>query len=128
MFNRITLDRVLVETGSVDSEGYLAYLNGRLIGVLIQLDPELHSELRVGRHWHLEAGFGPVANATRPRPFPTLDEAKAWLAGCVGAHALPAGCPGAAPAAGRLGAADLRRPTGGWTTGGGVTAVGHGRT
>ncbi|WP_204165429.1 hypothetical protein [Methylobacterium sp. 17Sr1-1] len=82
----ITLDHVLVDTGSVDNEGYLAYLDGRLIAVLIQLDPELHGDLRVGRHWYLEAGFGPIANATRPLPFPTLDDAKAWLAGCVGVH------------------------------------------
>ncbi|SFU53067.1 hypothetical protein SAMN02799631_01026 [Methylobacterium sp. 174MFSha1.1] len=86
MSTYITLDHVLVDTGSVDSEGYLAYSGGRLIAVLTQLDPELHGDLRVGRHWYLEAGFGPVAKATRPLPFPTLDEAKTWLAACVGVH------------------------------------------
>ncbi len=84
MTAHITFDPVRIETGSADSEGRLAYRDGRLIGVLTRLDPELHEELGVGRHWYLEAGFGPVASANRPLPFPTLDEAKAWLAGCVG--------------------------------------------
>ncbi|TGD96399.1 hypothetical protein [Methylobacterium nonmethylotrophicum] len=79
MSARITLDPVRVDTGSADTEGRLAYRDGRLIGVLTQLDPELHGELGVGRHWYLEAGFGYVAGGPRPPIFPTLDQARAWL-------------------------------------------------
>ncbi|WP_053080188.1 hypothetical protein [Methylobacterium variabile] len=81
MSTRITLDHVLVDTGSADCEGCLAYRDGRLIGVLTQLDPDLHGDLGVGRHWFLEAGFGPVAAEPRPPTFLTLDEACAWLDG-----------------------------------------------
>lgn len=77
----ITLDPVRIDTGSSDSEARLAFRNGRLIGVLTLLDPELHDELGVGRHWFLEAGFGRVAGEPRPPTFPDLDDACAWLAG-----------------------------------------------
>lgn len=75
----ITLAPILVETGSTDSEGRLAYRDGRLVGVLIQLDPDLHGELGVGLHWFLEAGFGRAADEPRPPTFPTLDAARLWL-------------------------------------------------
>lgn len=75
----ITLDPILVDTGSIDSEGRLAYRDGRLIGVLTLLDAELHGELGVGLHWFLEAGFGRVADDPRPPTFPTLDAARRWL-------------------------------------------------
>ncbi|MCF4126480.1 hypothetical protein [Methylobacterium sp. SyP6R] len=75
----IILDPVRVDTGSADRDGLLAYRNGALIGVLTHLDPDLHEEEGVGRHWFLEAGFGRVAEAPRPRPFRSLDEARSWL-------------------------------------------------
>ncbi|BCM86012.1 hypothetical protein mvi_44730 [Methylobacterium indicum] len=80
MASRITLDPVRIDTGSTDSEGRLAYRDGHLIGVLTLLDPDLHEELGVGRHWFLEAGFGRIADEPRPPAFPTLDAARAWLA------------------------------------------------
>ncbi|GJD63134.1 hypothetical protein [Methylobacterium frigidaeris] len=97
MSARITLDHVLVDTGSADSEGRLAYLDGRLIGVLTRLDPDLHRELSFGRHWYLEAGFGRIASEPRPPVFPSLDAARAWLdgrtagstPGCAAAGHLP---------------------------------------
>ncbi|WP_208642212.1 hypothetical protein [Methylobacterium terrae] len=75
----ITLTPVVIDTGSIDSEGRLAFRDGRLIGVLTLLDPDLYDELGVGRHWFLEAGFGRVAGEPRPPTFPTLDAARAWL-------------------------------------------------
>jgi hypothetical protein len=89
MSAHITLDPVLVDTGSADSEGCLAYRDGRLIGVLTRLDPDLHGDLGVGRHWFLEAGFGRVAGEPRPPTFPTLDAACAWLDGRTAEARLP---------------------------------------
>ena len=39
MSTTITLDPVVIDTGSIDSEGRLAYRDGRLIGVLTLLAP-----------------------------------------------------------------------------------------
>jgi hypothetical protein len=103
MSNRITLDHVLVDTGSVDSNGYLAYLDGCLIGVLIQLEPELHGEMGLGRHWYLEAGFGRVAGEPRPPVFPDLDAACIWLDGRTAGVTPRSAEAGQAPSDGRRG-------------------------
>ncbi|TNC13453.1 hypothetical protein FF100_11680 [Methylobacterium terricola] len=75
----ITLEPVRIGIGNADSEGRLAYRGGRLVGVLTLLDADSYDELGLGRHWFLEAGFGPVAGEPRPPTFPTLDAARAWL-------------------------------------------------
>ncbi|MGX7704686.1 hypothetical protein [Methylobacterium sp. Gmos1] len=103
MSSPITLDHVRVETGSADSEGRLAYLDGRLIGVLTLLDPDLHGELGFGRHWYLEAGFGRAAGEPRPPVFPSLDAARAWLAGRVADVTPRCAAAGHSPSAGWCG-------------------------
>ncbi|MFH6783154.1 MULTISPECIES: hypothetical protein [Methylobacterium] len=102
-----TLAPVRIETGGFDSEGRLAFRDGRLIGVLTLLDPELYDELGLGRHWFLEAAFGRVVDEPRPPAFPTLDAACAWLDDrtarvrphcAVGARSPSAGWCGTGPA------------------------------
>ncbi len=111
MSSRIIFDPIRIDTGSSDSEGRLAYRDGRLIGVLTLLDPELHGELGVGRHWFLEAGFGPTSGEPRPPAFPTLDAARAWLAD----RSARSPCRAArAPEATPRCAAAGRSPSGGW--------------
>ncbi|MGF3022905.1 hypothetical protein ACQVP2_08755 [Methylobacterium aquaticum] len=89
----LIVDPVRIETGSADCEGRLVYRDGRLIGVLTQLDPLLHEDLGVGRHWYLEAVFGRAAAAPQPRPFPSLDEALTWLERRSSGPARPATLP-----------------------------------
>jgi hypothetical protein len=126
---QIILDSVRIDTGSADCDGRLAYRAGRLIAILTQLDPDLHEELGVGRHWFLEVGFGPAASAPRPLTFPTLDEARAWLAGCVD---VPAPCLRDVPSLRRPHEADAADPPRhsrpDYSAGEPVTAGGHGRT
>ncbi|GJD51926.1 hypothetical protein OPKNFCMD_4685 [Methylobacterium crusticola] len=81
MSARIELNRVRIHTGSPDSTGCLAFVDGDLIGVLTYLEPDLHEEAGLARHWFLEVGFGRVGRGPKPPAFSTLDDARTWLAG-----------------------------------------------
>ncbi len=70
----IAFEPVRVRTGSPDTEGRLAVVNGELVAVLVGLQDEAHETLR-GK-WFLEDGFG---NLRRAEPFNTLEEAESWL-------------------------------------------------
>ncbi len=77
----ITLTPIPIRTGSGDTEGRLALVDGELAAVLVRLDDPVHGSLR-GR-WFLESGFGRLAGSAR-EPFATLDAAQAWLRQQVG--------------------------------------------
>jgi hypothetical protein len=75
----VDLQPVRVSLGE-DREGRLAFVNGSLVGVLVQLSQQ-H-----GPHagsWFLEAGFGGL-DAPNPPVFPALDAAQAWIANRLG--------------------------------------------
>ena len=57
----ITLQPVQIDTLSADSEGRLAFADGKLVAVLVRLSEELHSADGKAGQWCLEAGFGPCA-------------------------------------------------------------------
>lgn len=59
-------------------DGQLVFVDGVLVAVLTRLCGE-HYGPHDG-HWFLEAGFGPCdPTATKPPPFPTLNDAIAWI-------------------------------------------------
>ncbi|HEV7251960.1 MAG TPA: hypothetical protein VGN97_02515 [Mesorhizobium sp.] len=70
----IELQPIRVRTGSKDTEGRLAFLDGELAAVLVRLDDEMHGS-DLGK-WFVEALFGPQRRAN---PFETLADAEAWL-------------------------------------------------
>ncbi|MBY0296264.1 MAG: hypothetical protein K2X71_09540 [Methylobacterium sp.] len=83
---------VLVDTGGVDEQGCLLFVDERLVAVLVRLerDDELKPELW-GR-WFVEAGFGPCQQANSAMTFASTDEAIAWACEQVaqaGTHAPP---------------------------------------
>ena len=71
----ITLQPVRVRTGSKDTEGRLALVDGELVAVFVRLDDPMHEEDQ-GR-WFLEAGFGPCSREAPPL-FAGLAEAEGW--------------------------------------------------
>lgn len=74
--NAVTLDPIMVNTGSADENGALALVDGKLVAVLVELAAEEHGDHR--GLWFVEAGFGPCKVATE-MTFSTCDEALQWL-------------------------------------------------
>ncbi|MHB2206323.1 hypothetical protein [Methylobacterium sp. CM6257] len=75
----ITLQSVQIGTQCADTEGRLAFANGKLVAVLVRLSDELHgSDGRAG-YWCLEAGFGACEARPLSVHFDTLEAASAWL-------------------------------------------------
>ena len=72
----LVLQAVRVRSGGGDEEGYLVFVDERLVAVLVHLCDELYKEL-TGR-WYLEAGFGPADGPEHP-VFINLDEAQEWI-------------------------------------------------
>jgi hypothetical protein len=70
----IELEDALVWVNGEDRNGRLAYTNGRLVGVLVELN---ESDGQKGK-WFLEAGFGPASGMTPP-VFEELTDARDWL-------------------------------------------------
>ena len=71
----VTLQPIPVLTGSIDREGLLLLVDGRLAAVLVRLEDPEHGEM-VGK-WFLEAGFGHLAAAEEL--FDTPDAAATWI-------------------------------------------------
>lgn len=83
MAAELRIQPVPLHTGSGDEDGGLVLADGRLVAVLVRLADRAHGEL-VG-HWHLEAGFGPCAEAPPHPVFDSLDAAFAWVNGQLAA-------------------------------------------
>lgn len=58
-----------------DRNGKLVYTDGRLVGVLV----ELNSVDGQPGKWFLEAGFGPASGASPSPVFNALTDARQWL-------------------------------------------------
>ena len=74
--SRLEFHPLLVNTCSADEEGRLIVVDGRLVGVLVQLQADEQATRR--GQWNLEAGFGPLAGYA-PEPFGDLEEARRWI-------------------------------------------------
>ncbi len=77
MASNLTLQPILIETGSDDTDGRLVLRDGHLVAVLVRLDGPEHGDLQ--GFWHLEAGFGPCDQ--KADAFHSLNEAQRWI-GC----------------------------------------------
>lgn len=74
----VRLIETQVNTGSADQNGCLAFADGKLVAVLVELSGEEHGEQR-GK-WFCEAAFGPCKPAESDMMiFPSLDKAKSWF-------------------------------------------------
>ena len=69
-------EAIKVATGSVDEEGRLVLLQGKLIAVLVRLDDPTHGGA-LGQ-WSLEAGFNGV-DSVEPPLFANLHDAERWI-------------------------------------------------
>jgi hypothetical protein len=74
----VSLEAVLVDTGSEDNDGRLVLVDGRLVAVLVRLNLEDHGLLRGA--WYLECGFGACATGEAAY-FVSLEEAADWVRG-----------------------------------------------
>ena len=72
----LTFQAVQVANGH-DEEGRLAFAEGRLIAVLVQLSG-LHEEQGVAGQWFLETGYGRGLAGEHPT-FPNLSAAEEWI-------------------------------------------------
>lgn len=77
MVPELRIQPMPLHTGSGDEEGGLVLADGKLVAVLVRLADRMHGDL-VG-HWHLEAGFGPCAEAPPHPVFASLDAVSAWV-------------------------------------------------
>jgi hypothetical protein len=59
-----------------DREGRLAFVNGALVGLLVQLSEQHGAD---AGSWFLESGFGGL-DGPNPPVFPDIDAAQAWIA------------------------------------------------
>jgi hypothetical protein len=72
----ITWRPVRVGVGSLDEEGQMVLVDGKLVAILVHLtNPYNTPELR-GK-WVVEVGFGPLSE--KHELFSTLEEAEAWV-------------------------------------------------
>ncbi|WP_336489601.1 hypothetical protein [Methylobacterium nigriterrae] len=76
----ITLQPVLIETQSRDTEGRLAFVDGKLVAVLVRLSEELHGADGLAGQWCVEAGFGACATDVLSVWFDSLEAARSWIA------------------------------------------------
>jgi hypothetical protein len=65
-----------VNTGSLDEEGRLVLVNGKLVAVLVRLSDE-HPQPELHGAWFIEAIFGLISG--KGSVFPTYEEAEAWV-------------------------------------------------
>ena len=77
MLPAIMFQPVRVRTGSQDTVGRLALLEGELMAVLVRLDDPVHDDAQRGG-WFLETCFGPVTSGQAP-VFHDLNAAAAWI-------------------------------------------------
>lgn len=71
----VALQPVRVETGSPDEEGCLAFVDGRLVAVLVRLSDQHDGAMG---HWFLEHGFGRLDGPAHPT-FANLEAAQDWI-------------------------------------------------
>jgi hypothetical protein len=74
----ITFESVKLATRTMDDEGLLVLVAGRLAAVLSRLRDEFHEEEWRGA-WFVEAAFGMPFEAGTTPVFRTLDEAAFWF-------------------------------------------------
>jgi hypothetical protein len=72
----LLLEPKRVHTGSLDEDGLLVLLDGRLVAVLVRLEDHSHQDM-IGS-WFLETGFGPC-RTNSPPIFGTVELGLDWI-------------------------------------------------
>ncbi|WP_238179904.1 hypothetical protein [Methylobacterium oxalidis] len=86
----VTLQPVVIGTGSPDAVGRLAYADGKLVAVLVRLSDELHAADGLAGQWCVEAGFGACDVGVLSVQFPGLEAARNWIAERISVKPLAA--------------------------------------
>jgi hypothetical protein len=76
----ITLQYVQIDTRSPDTEGLLAFADGRLVAVLMRLSEDLHAGSSFSGSWCVEIGFGPCTIGFVPVILHDVDAVSRWVA------------------------------------------------
>ncbi|KAB1068182.1 hypothetical protein [Methylobacterium planeticum] len=76
----ITLQHVRIDTRSPDSEGLLAFVDGKLVAVLMRLSDELHGAAGFSGQWCVEMGFGSCTVGFVPVLLDDVEAVRRWVA------------------------------------------------
>ena len=88
----ITVQPVQIGTQCADTEGDLAFADGKLMAVLVRLSEEVHGATGLAGQWCVEAGFGACAAAELCVWFGSLEATRDWVAERI-SMSPPAGRP-----------------------------------
>jgi hypothetical protein len=78
---------VFVNTGSADRQGFLLFVEGELVGVIVRLERAAHADPDLWGRWFLESGFGPCRAEPHDLVFAGPEDAEAWARERVGVGA-----------------------------------------
>ncbi|MEA1833923.1 hypothetical protein U8607_17690 [Methylobacterium durans] len=76
----ITLEPVQIGTLCADTDGRLAFADGKLVAVLIRLSEEVHGTDGKAGQWCIEVGFGACDVGVLSVRFDGLNAAQDWIA------------------------------------------------
>jgi hypothetical protein len=76
----VTLQPVQIETLSADTEGLLAFTDGKLVAVLVRLSDEVHGAAGFAGQWWVETGFGPCVVGVAPILLDNVEAVRDWVA------------------------------------------------
>jgi hypothetical protein len=77
---------LLVNTASPDEQGYLLFVDNKLVAVLVRVERDDELDGTLWGRWCLEAAFGPCHHVGTSLTFAAPEEALEWAAACVEAH------------------------------------------
>ncbi len=77
---------LLVNTASPDQQGYLLFVDNKLVAVVVRVERDDELDATLWGRWCLEAAFGPCQHAGASLTFMAPEEALGWAVGCVEAH------------------------------------------
>lgn len=77
---------LLVNTASQDEQGYLLFVDDKLLAVVVRVERDDELDDTLWGRWCLEAAFGPCQYAGASLTFAAPEEALEWAVGCVEDH------------------------------------------
>ncbi|GEP05329.1 hypothetical protein [Methylobacterium oxalidis] len=78
--DNITLQPVQIASLCADTDGRIAFADGKLVAVLVRLSEELHGADGRAGQWCVEVGFGACDVGVLSVRFDGLDAARRWIA------------------------------------------------
>lgn len=77
---------LLVNTASPDQQGYLLFVDEKLVAVVVRIERAEDLDVTLWGRWCLEAAFGPCQHAGASLTFAAPEKALEWAVSCVEAH------------------------------------------